>query len=122
MSDVRRTFCYPSTNLPKPVAHQGQPVIVTDSHYADTVMRDNRFYRESTDKMTECVELMNDKKVNFLIELGDFKDQDSEPSEERTVAYLRTIEEIFQQFNGPTYHVLCNDDVDSISKEQFQDL
>ena len=95
--------------------------IVTDSHYADTAMRDNRFYRESVDKMTECVELMNDKKVNFLIELGDFKDQDSEPSEEKTVAYLRAIEDIFQQFNGPTYHVLGNHDVDSISKEQFQE-
>jgi predicted phosphodiesterase len=95
--------------------------IVTDSHYADTAARDNRFFRESADKMTECVELMNEKKVNFLIELGDFKDQDSKPSEEKTIAYLRSIEEIFQQFNGPTYHVLGNHDVDSISKEQFQE-
>ena len=95
--------------------------IVTDSHYADTAMRDNRFYRESADKMTECVELMNEKKVNFLIELGDFKDQDSEPSEDKTIAYLQYIEDIFQQFKGPTYHVLGNHDVDSISKEQFQE-
>ena len=95
--------------------------IVTDSHYADTAMRDNRFYRESADKMTECVELMNDKKVNFLVELGDFKDQDSEPSEEKTIAYLRSIEKIFQRFNGPAYHVLGNHDVDSISKEEFQE-
>ncbi len=94
--------------------------IVTDSHYADTAIRDNRFFRESADKMTECVKLMNDKKVNFLIELGDFKDQNAEPSEEKTIAYLRTIEEIFQQFNGPTYHVLGNHDVDSLSKEQFR--
>lgn len=95
--------------------------IVTDSHYADTAPRDNRFYRESMDKMTECIELMNDRKVNFLIELGDFKDQDSEPSEEKTIAYLRAIEKNFQQFKGPTYHVLGNHDVDSISKEQFQE-
>lgn len=93
--------------------------IVTDSHYADTAMRDNRFFRESADKMAECVKLMNDKKVNFLIELGDFKDQDGEPSEEKTIAYLQSIEKIFQQFNGPTYHVLGNHDVDSLSKEQF---
>ena len=95
--------------------------IVTDSHYADAAPRDNRFFRESVDKMTECIELMNEKKVSFLIELGDFKDQDSTPSEDQTIAYLRTIEEIFQQFNGPTYHVLGNHDVDSISKEKYQE-
>jgi predicted phosphodiesterase len=95
--------------------------IVTDSHYADTAPMDNRFFRESTDKMAECIELMNEKKVNFLIELGDFKDQDSDPSEEKTISYLRIIEEILQRFNGPTYHVLGNHDVDSISKEQFQE-
>ena len=95
--------------------------IVTDSHYADTAMRDNRFFRESADKMAECIELMNEKKVNFLIELGDFKDQDAEPSEEKTITYLRSVEKIYQQFYGPAYHVLGNHDVDSISKEQFRE-
>lgn len=93
--------------------------IVTDSHYADTDMRENRYYRESADKMAECVNLMNDQKVDFLIELGDFKDQDNPPVEERTISHLRTIEQVFQKFNGPKYHVLGNHDVDSISKEQF---
>jgi len=95
--------------------------IVTDSHYADADMRDNRYYRESSDKMTECVELMNDQKVDFLIELGDFKDQDEPAVEERTISHLKTIEQIFQKFNGPAYHVLGNHDVDSLSKEQFME-
>ena len=95
--------------------------IVTDSHYADADPWNNRFFRESTDKMAECVELMNDQKVNFLIELGDLKDQDRVPSEEKTIDYLRTIEKVFQQLNGPTYHVLGNHDMDSISKEQFRE-
>ena len=93
--------------------------IVTDSHYADTDMRDNRYYRESADKMTECVNWMNEQKVDFLIELGDFKDQDSPAVEERTISHLRTIEQVFQKFSGPKYHVLGNHDMDSISKEQF---
>ncbi len=93
--------------------------IVTDSHYADTDMRENRYYRESADKMTECIDLMNEQKVDFLIELGDFKDQDEPAAEERTITHLKTIEQIFQKFNGPTYHVLGNHDVDSLSKEQF---
>ncbi|MEJ2649041.1 MAG: metallophosphoesterase [Sedimentisphaerales bacterium] len=93
--------------------------IVTDSHYADADMRDNRYYRESTDKMLECVDLMNEQKVDFLIELGDFKDQDEPAVEERTISHLRTIEQTFQKFDGTTYHVLGNHDMDSISKEQF---
>ena len=93
--------------------------IVTDTHYADVDTFGTRFYRHSLDKLSECVELMNAKKVDFLIELGDFKDQDSPPVEQKTISYLKTVEKAFQQFKGPTYHVLGNHDVDSISKSQF---
>ncbi|NIP26565.1 MAG: alkaline phosphatase, partial [Phycisphaerae bacterium] len=93
--------------------------IVTDSHYADSDTVGSRYYRHSLDKMNECVELMNEKKVNFLIELGDFKDQDNPPIEQKTITYLRTVEKVFQKFNGSTYHVLGNHDIDSISKDQF---
>ncbi|MHC4806084.1 MAG: metallophosphoesterase [Planctomycetota bacterium] len=93
--------------------------IVTDSHYADADTIGSRFYRHSLDKLTECVELMNTRKVDFLIELGDFKDQDNPAVEQRTISYLQAVEKIFQQFNGPTYHVLGNHDEDSISKKQF---
>ncbi len=93
--------------------------IVTDCHYADAEAKGSRFYRRSLDKLAECVDVMNDQHVDFLIELGDFKDQDTPPVEERTLAYLEEIEAVFQRFNGPTYHVLGNHDLDSISKEQF---
>ena len=93
--------------------------VVTDSHYADADTIGSRFYRHSLDKLTECVELMNTQKVDFLVELGDFKDQDNPAVEQRTISYLQAVERIFQQFNGPTYHVLGNHDEDSISKKQF---
>ena len=93
--------------------------IATDAHFADTDPKGSRFYRESLVKMTEFVNLMNDKKVDFIIELGDFKDQGKPVSEESTLKYLDAIEKVFGQFNGPRYHVLGNHDVDSISKEQF---
>jgi len=92
--------------------------IVTDSHYANRNYS-NRFCVESLDKMAECVELMNKQEVDFLIELGDLKDQDDPPVEGNTVSYLRAIEAIFRQFKGPIYHVLGNHDMDSISKSQF---
>jgi hypothetical protein len=93
--------------------------IVTDAHYAEADPQFNRYYRESVEKMTECVEFMNEQKVEFLIELGDFKDQNTPPVEEKTMSYLQSIERSFRKFNGPTYHVLGNHDMDSLSKEQF---
>ena len=96
--------------------------LVTDPHYADLEHRGHRYYRESLAKMTECVELMNEQKVAFLVELGDFKDQASPPVEEGTLSYLQTIEKEFQKVEADAYHVLGNHDVDSISKDQFRAL
>jgi len=95
--------------------------IVTDCHYADADAAGTRFYRESLNKLDECVELMNAEKVDFLIELGDFKDQGRPPVERETLSYLEAVENVFAQFDGQRYHVLGNHDLDSISKEQFLD-
>jgi predicted phosphodiesterase len=93
--------------------------IVTDCHYADADPAGTRFYRESLDKLGECVARMNAEKVDFLVELGDFKDQGRPPVERDTLTYLEDAEAVFQRFEGRTYHVLGNHDVDSISKPQF---
>jgi len=133
---TRRVFLKSSlalAALPLSCAYDNRPVagrrtirfgIVTDCHYANADTAGTRFYRESFDKLIECVELMNAERVDFLIELGDFKDQSNPPTEEKTLVYLQTIEKVFQGFSGPlgpgpTYHVLGNHDMDSISKEQF---
>ena len=93
--------------------------IVTDCHYADADTSGTRYYRHSLDKLGECVAAMNAQQVDFIAELGDFKDQDSPPVEEKTLSYLRAIEGVFRKFDGPTYHVLGNHDQDSLSKAQF---
>jgi len=95
--------------------------IVTDPHYGDldTAEGGSRFHRQSLDKMAECVDLMNKEKVDFLIELGDFKDAAPKGDQQQTIEYLKTIESIYQKFQGPKYHVLGNHDVDCITKEQF---
>ena len=74
--------------------------IVTDTHYADTDPKGSRSYTESLVKMTEFVNLMNDKKVDFIIELGDLKDQGNPIAEESTLKYLDAIEKVYRQFNG----------------------
>lgn len=95
--------------------------ILTDIHYADIPddPGQNKYYRESLEKVAECVELMNEQKVDFLIELGDLKDQGNPPKETETLKFLESIENVLKQFNGPLYHVLGNHDHDSISKLQF---
>jgi hypothetical protein len=92
--------------------------VVTDLHYADTETRGNRYYRESVGKLQSCLPLLNSSSLDFLIELGDFKDQDEPPAEKATLQYLRSIEAAFRQFRGPTFHVLGNHDMDSLSKIQ----
>jgi len=95
--------------------------LITDLHYADRLPPpgSNRYYRESLGKLAECIDVMNEHKVDFLIELGDFKDQDDPPDEHKTLGYLETIENEFRRFEGPYYHVLGNHDHDSLSKQQF---
>lgn len=93
--------------------------VVTDIHYADTDAAGARSYRESDDKLAECVQVLNAKGAAFLVELGDFKDQDKAPDEARTLKYLEAIESVFAGFQGPRYHVLGNHDTDSLSKAQF---
>lgn len=97
--------------------------LITDLHYADreTPHASTRYYRESLKKLSECVTVMNRENVDFLIQIGDFKDQDELPVESETLEYLETMVNEFSHFDGPTYHVMGNHDHDSISKEQFLD-
>ena len=95
--------------------------IFTDTHFADRDSSGSRFYRESLNKLSECVDLMNEQKADFLIELGDFKDQGNPPEESETLRFLDITEREFNRFMGSRYHVLGNHDQDSISKREFLD-
>lgn len=103
----------------------GDPLLrfgmLTDLHYARRDPWNNRYYRESLDKMRSCIEYMNTQSLDFLIELGDLKDESAQPSEAETLSFLQEIEAAFAQFAGPRYHLLGNHDIDSISKAQFQE-
>lgn len=94
--------------------------LIADCHYADRDPAGTRHYRDSLEKLAAGVGRMNEQRVDFAVELGDFKDQDAPPVEAQTLGHLRRIESAFRGFNkGPRYHVLGNHDMDSISKAQF---
>ena len=103
--------------------NNAQPVrfgLITDLHYAERQNPDNRYYSQSKQKLLEAVQVFNKSNLDFIIELGDFKDQDEQPDKRlRTLAYLDEIENVMHQFHGPVYHVLGNHDMDSISKQDF---
>lgn len=93
--------------------------LLADPHYAERSPANNRYFSESLGKVSECIDLMNEQHVDFLIELGDLKDQGIAPQETETLQFLSTIEKTIKRFKGPLYHVLGNHDHDSISKQQF---
>lgn len=92
--------------------------LLTDSHYADLETWSNRHYRQSLRKMSECIELMNTQRVDFMFELGDFVNG----APENNLHHLSLVEEIYARFRGPRYHVLGNHDMDALSKEQFRSV
>lgn len=95
---------------------------LTDIHYANAEMKWDRYFSESKDKLAEAMELYNQSELDFIIETGDFKDENKIADKERTKKYLIEIEHIFTGFKGPRYHVLGNHDLDAFSKEEFQSM
>ena len=93
--------------------------IVTDSHFASREKSGTRYYADSGEKMRQAVAEFNRSKLDFIIELGDMKDMSVDGSALLTLGYLDEIESIFKSFNGPSYHVLGNHDMDCITKEEF---
>lgn len=93
--------------------------LLSDSHYAERAPKGTRFYRNVLDKMNEAVAICNAEKVDFIIHLGDFKDEDERQQKHDTLQYLKAIEQSYSQFNGPRYHCIGNHDVDSITKTEF---
>ncbi|MBO7722077.1 MAG: metallophosphoesterase [Kiritimatiellae bacterium] len=96
--------------------------MITDLHYAekDTIdfggANGSRYYRQSCEKLAECVMTMNRLSPDFLIELGDFKDQSADKG--KTLACLDRIEKVFAGFKGDRYHVLGNHEMDCLSKPE----
>ncbi len=95
---------------------------VTDIHYALAKVKWDRYFFESKEKLSEAILLYNQLKPDFIIETGDFKDENAEPDKAKTMQYLKEIEAVYANFKGPRYHVLGNHDLDSLSKQEFQGM
>ncbi|WP_455628928.1 metallophosphoesterase family protein [Parabacteroides chinchillae] len=93
--------------------------LITDLHFAHKEKWETRFYEQSKQKLEEAIHVFNNEKLDFLIELGDLKDQAILPDRVQTLSFLDEIETTLRTFNKPVYHVLGNHDMDSISKQDY---
>ena len=76
-----------------------------------------RAFRESPEKMREFVSVMNARKVDFVVELGDFTECHGRRQD--TITALDEIECVFRGFEGPRYHVIGNHDVQGLPREEI---
>lgn len=100
---------------------------ITDIHYCTSPIRtipkedSIRVYAHSLAKMRQAIDLFNTRKLDFVIELGDFKDCLDDGDRAGTIGFLQTVESEFRRYNGPRYHVMGNHDFDKISLGDFLD-
>ncbi len=90
--------------------------IMTDPHYAEKEVWNNRYYRDSLEKVATCIETFNVVKPDFVIGLGDFIDAAERDIE---IGFLETINRALRKFEGDVHYVLGNHDHATFSKEEF---
>ncbi len=97
----------------------GQPFvfgIIADVQYADKDNIGARHYRTSLQKLKECVADFNDRRLSFVIQLGDFID--GGPKAEKELDQVLTV---YNTLNTDRYHVLGNHDFTGISRSAVLD-
>lgn len=90
---------------PSPASHSSAAFafgVMADVQYWAGPTRGTRFYSESTTKLADAAETINDADVEFTVQVGDLIDRDMVSFDE--------ILPVFEQIEGPRYHVLGNHD------------
>ncbi|MDR2981736.1 MAG: metallophosphoesterase [Puniceicoccales bacterium] len=100
--------------------HQPKPIVkfglIADIQYGDCEANGNRFYRESLDKLSECVADLNQENVQFTVNLGDVVD--------RSPSDFEPVLSRLSQLNSKVYSTTGNHDYGGIknNEELFQKL
>ncbi len=77
--------------------------VLADVQYRDTDPRGTRYYRESAEKLRECVQRFNALRPDFVLQLGDLIDSN--------FAGYDGVLSVFEKLTMPKYHVLGNHDL-----------
>lgn len=85
---------------------------IADCQYADQA-ETTRKYRQSVQKLTDCVAALNQRELAFVVHLGDFIDKDWKSFD--------AVSPIFDRLKAPGYHVLGNHDF-SVADEKKKNV
>lgn len=81
--------------------------IIADAQYGDCDTNGQRFYRNSLNKLADCITDFNNQKVQFAVALGDFID--------RSQTDLEPVTKKLRELNGTFYNTTGNHDYKEIS-------
>lgn len=81
--------------------------VIADIQYCDCDTRGSRFYRNSLSKLENCVNDLNQQKVEFTVNLGDLVDRDTE-------ANLDAIVQRLNKLDNPLYNTTGNHDYEGV--------
>ncbi|MDR2533195.1 MAG: metallophosphoesterase [Tannerellaceae bacterium] len=81
--------------------------LIADIQYCDCEPRGSRFYRNSLEKLENCVAEFNREKLEFAVNLGDLVDRDTDKN-------LGAVLSVLDKFNGKTYNISGNHDYDGV--------
>lgn len=87
--------------------------IVADVQYADQINSGTRFYRSSLEKLDDAVKVFNERKVDFVVSLGDFINDD--------LKSYGPLTKITDRLRMPLYHVYGNHDF-AVGAENLEKL
>lgn len=91
--------------------------IIADCQYCYCEANGQRFYKNSPKRLSEAVDILNKKELNYTIHLGDFIDRDFKSFD--------TLMPIWNRLHSKKYHVLGNHDfqvADSLKSSVFQKM
>ncbi len=108
--------------------------LITDTHICDkpdqssaiSLNASPRYFTGGIAKLELFAKSMNDAKVAFIAELGDFSDNPvnaalpTDRKRQLAQSFQQMGEEKMALFKGPRYHVFGNHDTDQISKQDVQ--
>lgn len=94
--------------------------VFTDAHYKVGNASSTHVYGGAMERVRACVAVMNTRRPDFMIELGDFKDTNAVgvAGRDDALGYLEEIEAEYAMFDGQHYHVIGNHDTDSLTKSE----
>jgi manganese-dependent ADP-ribose/CDP-alcohol diphosphatase len=83
--------------------------MISDIQYCNCDNEGRRYYRQSLEKLNQCVHDLNGKELSFVVNLGDLIEKD--------FSSYDTVLNILDQLSSPVYHVLGNHDF-SVSEQE----